>query len=45
MEGSKIILCIPGLWKNRSEIVESVARDKVKDIFLQEIVLVSLVNQ
>ena len=44
MEGSKIILCIPGLWKNRSEIVESVARQS-EGYILQEIVLVSLVNQ
>ncbi|MES9699716.1 DUF4261 domain-containing protein [Bacillus sp. JJ927] len=33
MEGSKIILCIPGLWKNRSEIVESVARQSEGYIF------------
>lgn len=26
MEDSKIILCIPGLWKNRNEVIEKVAR-------------------
>ncbi|MGG0277493.1 DUF4261 domain-containing protein [Bacillus rhizoplanae] len=33
MEDSKIILCIPGLWKNRREIVEAVARQSEGYIF------------
>ncbi|MFP7470567.1 hypothetical protein SFC55_06115 [Niallia taxi] len=27
MRDDRIVLCIPGLWKNRSDLVESVARN------------------
>lgn len=26
MESSKVVLCIPGLWKNRSELIEAIVR-------------------
>ena len=35
MEGSKIILCIPGLWKTEVKLLNQ-WQDKVKDIFCRK---------
>lgn len=43
MEGSKIILCIPGIWTTRSEIIKSVARKSEGYIFAGNVI--SKVNE